>query len=143
MGLFWDVMKYGVPTLGAVAGYGFAKGRGMTLISAVGVSAGSWLAGYGLYRVADRLTMGSSGSLPSQPVELPGETQEPIQTSTADDVQSAVAGRAGFGSVTDIGKYNTMKRGKDGQPGRSGDSLSSLSSSSLGSTSSSGSGGSV
>ena len=140
MSLFWDALKLGVPTLSAVAGYGYAKGRGMSNISSVAVSGASWFAGYIAYRVASRFATGGNGSLPNESLALPEDTTQPVQTSSADEVQSAVAGRA---QVASLDKYRSPKRGKDGQPESSGDTLSSLSSSSLGSSGSNGSLGSA
>lgn len=110
MGLFWDIIKYGLPTATAVGSATWAIRRNMTPISSAGVGLVGWGAGYILYRAASGVQSAVEG--------LPTASYVPeLGVGTASPSIPRMAAESGKLWDKQVGAdYEPEHRGKDGQP---------------------------
>jgi hypothetical protein len=94
MGMFWDIMKFGLPVLGGFSAFAYARHKGMTPIPQVGVAMAGWVAGYLVYKGASKVADGTE-SLPEATAVLPPGNSAPGRVPSLDEVKSAVASSGG------------------------------------------------
>lgn len=63
MSSFWDTVKLGVPTLGAIGAFAYAKDANRSTVESLVMAGGGWAGGYILFRLLQR----ASNSMESLP----------------------------------------------------------------------------
>jgi hypothetical protein len=121
MGLFWDFLKFGLPTVGAVGLGVYTYKKGWKPVPIAGAAAAGWGAGYLLYYGASRAANHVEG-LPSNVIvpqvgQFPGPdigqaTQGELPSSVDADSRNA----SPYWDVKPGAQYTNEARGKDGQP---------------------------
>jgi hypothetical protein len=110
--VFWDFLRYGLPTVGAVSAGLWANRKGMKSVSTAGVAAAGWGVGWlAQYLAGKAVDVISSESLPediASPIGLLPELAGP----TADQAIATVQGNAD----TVEHPYQPTRRDVDGQP---------------------------